>query len=163
MLAVSKANACRWCTLAHRRWALAEGVSDEELAAIEGQEPDRFDRRTWAAIAWAQARTRTDLGPVPEELEAELARHYDAGERSDLELVTRVMGAANLSANTFDALLGRLRRRPVAGSRVGDELAIGSLVALAIPPVAAYLGLRRALRSRSRRRDTAASATVSAQ
>ena len=145
MLAVAEANACHWCTLAHRRWALAEGVTDDELAAIEGQDVEHFDRRTWAAIAWAQARTRTDLGPVPDELEAELARHYDESERADLELVTRAMGVANRSANTFDALLDRLRGRPVAGSRVGDELALGSIVAMTIPPVATYLALRGVL------------------
>ena len=145
MLAVAQANACRWCTLAHRRWALSEGVTDEELAAIEGQDPAQFDRRTWVAIAWAQARTRTDLGPVPDELEAELARYYDRDERAELDLVTRVMGVANRSANTFDALLARLRGRPIAGSRVGDELVLGGLVALTIPPVGAYLGLRRLL------------------
>lgn len=154
MVAVAEANACRLCTLAHRRWALAEGVSDDELAAIEGQQPDDFDRRTWAAIAWAQARARTDLGPPPEELEAELARHYDAGERADLELVARVMTAANLSANTFDALLERLRGRPVAGSDVRDELTIGSMVALAIAPVAVCLQLRRIPRRPSRRRPS---------
>lgn len=143
MLAVAEANACGLCTLAHRRWALAEGVSDEELAAIESRDADRFDRRTWAAIAWAQARTRADLEPVPTELEAEVARHYDDKERADLELVTRAMGMANRSANTFDALRERLRGRPVPGSRVADELLVGSAVALSIPPVAAYLALRR--------------------
>jgi AhpD family alkylhydroperoxidase len=145
MLAVAQANACDLCTLAHRRWALAEGVTDEELAAIEGHDPKQFDRRTWAAIAWAQARTRADVIPVPDELEAELARHYDERERADLELVTQAMGTANRSANTFDALLERLRGRPVAGSRLGDELTIGSVVALTIPPVGAYIAARRLL------------------
>jgi len=143
MLAVAEANACHLCSLAHRRWALAEGVTDEEIAAIEGEDPDRFDRRTWAAIAWAQARTKADIDPVPGELETELARHYDERERADLELVTQAMGVANRSANTFEALRERLRGRPMAGSRVGDEVAIGGIVALTIPPVAAYLGLRR--------------------
>jgi AhpD family alkylhydroperoxidase len=109
MLAVAQANACDLCSLAHRRWALAEGVTDEELAAIEGQDSKQFDRRTWAAIAWAQARTRADLEPVPDELEAELARHYDERERADLDLVAQAMGVANRSTNTFDALLERLR------------------------------------------------------
>ncbi len=145
MLAVAETNACRLCTLAHRRWALAEGVTDEELAALEGHDLERFDRRTWAAIAWAQARTRSDQGPVPAELEAELARHYDEDERADLEVVTRVMGVANRSANTFDALLERLRGRPVPGSRMGDELALGSVVAITIPPAATFVALRRAL------------------
>jgi hypothetical protein len=55
------------------------------------------------------------------------------------------MGVATRSANTFNALLARLRGRPIAGSRVGDELVLGSVVALTIPPVAGYLGLRRLL------------------
>jgi hypothetical protein len=58
------------------------------------------------------------------------------------------MGVANRSANTFDALLERLRGRPVAGSRLGDEVAVGSAVALTIPPVAAYLASQRLLGSR---------------
>jgi AhpD family alkylhydroperoxidase len=143
MLAVAQANACRLCTLAHRRWALAEGVTDAELAALENQDPDRFDRRTWAAIAWADARARASLGPVPEEFEDELARHYSAAERDDLDLVTTLMTVANRSANTFDALLARLRGRPVPGSRLLDELLIATGVAVSIPPVAGYLVLKR--------------------
>ncbi len=141
MLAVAQATACRLCTLAHRRWAIAEGITDAELAALEDQDAEQFDRRTWAAIAWADARARTNLGPVPVELEDELARHYDPRERDDLDLVTRIMTFANRSANTFDALLGRLRGRPVPGSRLPDELMIGTIVAFSIPPVAAYLAL----------------------
>jgi len=64
------------------------------------------------------------------------------------------MGVANRSANTFDALLGRLRGRPVADSRIGDELAIGSVVALSIPPVAGFLALRRVLGRASRLRES---------
>ena len=143
MLAVAKANACRWCTLAHRQWALAEGVTDAELAALEDQRAERFDRRTWAAIAWAQARAHADLGPVPIEFEDELARHYSQTEREDLDLVTTLMTIANRSANTFDALLARLRGHPVPGSRLLDELLVGTSVAVSIPPVAGYLALAR--------------------
>ena len=65
MLAVAHANACRWCTLAHREWALAEGMTDAELAALENLRPETFDRRTWAAIAWSQARTRPTSARCP--------------------------------------------------------------------------------------------------
>ena len=143
MLAVARANACRWCTLAHRQWALAEGVTDAELAALEDQRPEQFDRRTWAAIAWAQARAHADLGPAPIEFEDELARHYSQTEREDLDLVTTLMTIANRSANTFDALLARLRGHPVPGSRLLDELLVGTSVAVSIPAVAGYLALAR--------------------
>lgn len=143
MLAVARANGCRWCTMAHRQWALAEGVTDAELAALEDQRPEAFDRATWAAIAWAQARAHADLGRVDAEFERELARHYDAEQRGDLDLLVRGMTLANLSANTFDALLARLRGRPVPGSRLFDEVVIGTGVALSVPPVAAYLALVR--------------------
>lgn len=139
MLAVARANACRLCSLAHRQWALAEGVSDAEIAALEQERPERFDRRTWAAIAWAQARVRAAPDPVPGEFEAELARHYDAAEREDLALVVRVMTLANRSANTVEALRARLGGDAVAGSRLVDELAVGTVVLLSIPPVAGYL------------------------
>jgi hypothetical protein len=48
-----------------------------------------------------------------------------------------------VSANTLEALRSRRRGRPVAHSRLVDEVAIGAGVALAIPPVAAYLMLWR--------------------
>jgi hypothetical protein len=73
------------------RGALAEGVTDTELAALEDQDAERFDQRTWSALAWADARTRADLGPVAVEFEDELARHYSPAEREDLDLVTTVM------------------------------------------------------------------------
>jgi AhpD family alkylhydroperoxidase len=143
MLAVAQANACRLCTMAHRRWALAEGVTDAELAALEQHDQARFDRRTWAAVAWADARARADLGPVADEFERELARYYSRAERDDLDVVTRVMTIANRSANAFDALRERLRGRPGPGSRLPDELIIGTFVAASIPPVAGYLALTR--------------------
>ncbi len=77
------------------------------------------------------------------EFEDELARYYSARERDDLDLVTTVMTIANRSANTFDALLARLSGRPVSGSRLLDELLIGTAVALSVPPVAAYVALAR--------------------
>ena len=36
MLAVAGADSSRQCSFAHREWALAEGISEAELAALEG-------------------------------------------------------------------------------------------------------------------------------
>jgi len=157
MLAVARANACRLCTMAHRRWALAEGVSDAELAALENQDAAQFDRRTWAAIAWADARARADLGPAPAAFEDELGRHYTPAERDDLELVMIVMTIANRSANALDALLAWLRGRWLLRSRLRDELLLSTGVALAIPFAARCVALVR------RRRRAVSVARGSAQ
>jgi hypothetical protein len=71
--------------------ALDEGVTDTELAALEDQDAEQFHRRTWAALAWADARTRADLVRAAVEFEDELVRHYSPAEREDLDLVTTVM------------------------------------------------------------------------
>jgi hypothetical protein len=133
----------RWRTVSGAR---ADGVTDTELAALEDDDAEQFDRRTWAALAWVDARTRADLGPVPVEFEDELARHYSPAEREDLDLVTTVMTIANRSANTFDALIARLRGQPVPGSRLLDDLLVGTGVAVSIPPIAGYLALARSPR-----------------
>ena len=65
MVAVAGANNCRQCSFAHREWALAEGLPEDELAALEGQEPETFEPRKWAAIAWAEAAARPPLRRRP--------------------------------------------------------------------------------------------------
>jgi hypothetical protein len=66
MLAVAGANSSRQCSFAHREWALAEGLPEAEPAALEGLQAETFDARTWAAIARAQAATRSDFTAVTE-------------------------------------------------------------------------------------------------
>jgi AhpD family alkylhydroperoxidase len=82
MLAVAGANACRQCSFAHREWALAEGVSEAELAALEGLDPEAFDERTWAAIAWVQAYARSDFDEVPDAVDDAFRQHFNAQEQA---------------------------------------------------------------------------------
>lgn len=95
MVAVSQANGCRACSTAHRSWALRAGVTDDELAALENRDPAGFDRRTWAAVTWAQERAAALDRLAPPHLEAELERLYTHQERRDLELVADAMTLAN--------------------------------------------------------------------
>ena len=99
MLSVAGADSCRQCSFAHREWALAEGLPEAELAALEGLDAESFDARTWAAIAWAQAYARSDFADVPDAIDANFRQHFSAQERADIELVARTMYWLNETSN----------------------------------------------------------------
>lgn len=83
------------------------------------------------------------FGDVSGDLKQEMSARYSSGEIMQMDTIVRVMTLMNLSGNTFDALLGRIRRRPVAGSRPVDELVVGGSFAAGILPVSLYLSAKR--------------------
>ncbi len=128
IVAVAQVNACRMCEHAHTRMALASGVTDAELAALESMDERAFDRRTWLAIAYARERTKADFADISsaEEQDA-LQEALGAQTVRDVENVARVMTAANRIANTLNALSDRRRGQPNPDSRLADELIINVL------------------------------------
>lgn len=147
MVSVARYNGCRFCAFAHVEWALAEDVSDEELAELAGFSADQsgghFNRDRWIAYAWANELVGSGFGEASKELNREMAARYSPDERRHLHTIARVMTFMNLSGNTFDALLNRRNRRSVPGSRLIDELVVGGAFAAAIPPVALFLSAKR--------------------
>lgn len=142
MLAVAHANECRYCVVAHRSWALAVGVDERTVAELAGLDPDSVSPEARVELAWSLARLQAGFGPVEQELERALAERRTPTQRADLDTVVRVMTAANLAGNTFDALLSRLRGAVAPGSRLADELIVGGAFALLAIPVALTLSLR---------------------
>jgi hypothetical protein len=53
------------------------------------------------------------------------------------------MTLANLTGNTFEAFLSRLRGAPVPGSRLPSELVLASSYVLGMAPVVLMLSVRR--------------------
>ncbi len=143
MLSVADANTCRQCSFAHREWALAEGLSDAELAALEGLNPEYFDGRKLAALYWVHAYASTDFTSVPDVIDANFRQHYDAQEQSDIELVARTMYWMNETSNGMDALWYRIKGKPVPGGHVGKELMAALVYVLLVPPLLIYLAIRR--------------------
>ena len=131
MVSVAEFNGCRFCAFAHTEWA---------LACVEQED---FDDGRWITYAWAHELVESGFSSASEDLEREMAARYTAHERRNLDTIVRVMTFMNLSGNTFDALLGRFRGRPVAGSRRIDELAVGGSFAAAILPVSLFLAVKR--------------------
>lgn len=128
IVAVAQVNACRMCAHAHMRMALEVGVSDKELAALEGLDEAAFDRRTWLALAYARERTRVGFAPITSpDAYASLVEMLGEQTFRDIEDVAHVMTVANGIANTLNALSDRCHGRPVPGSRFADEVFINVL------------------------------------
>ncbi len=130
MLTVAQTNGCRYCSYVHQEWAIRTGVSDEEIAQLEGVAPATFDRTKWSALAYARALAEADFGQVPEEISQEVAKYYTRGDRRNIETVARAMSIANRSANTVDAFRSRLRGAPVSESLPAEIAITSALIAV---------------------------------
>ena len=64
-----------------------------------------------------------------------MRENYTAHEIKEIELVARIMDIGNRGANTWDAMLSRLKGNPAADSHILDE-AVLSGAFLALAPVA---------------------------
>ena len=145
MVAVAGANTSRQCSFAHREWARGEGLPEVELAALEGQQAEALDARTWAAVAWAQAAARSHFhfADVPDVIEANFRRRFSAQEQADIELAARTMTWMNRTSNTVDAAWSRLQGKPVPGSGVLREIAAVLIYAAVTPVILVILSVKQ--------------------
>jgi AhpD family alkylhydroperoxidase len=146
MVSVAAANSCRHCSYAHREWALIEGLPADEFAALEGRDPDSFDERRWAAVAWAHALAASDFTDVPHAIDANFRAQFSPQEQADIEVVARTMTWMNQISNTVDAAVARVKGDPVSGSSVLSELEAVVLYGLAVPPLIVWLGVKEGRR-----------------
>ncbi len=110
MVAVSRVNSCRGCAFVHERMASRAGVSPEDVEAIGLGELGELDDRSRAAVAYATALVETRFrGPIPADLSASVADQLSPDELVAVGAVARGMAFANLSSNTAEELIGRVR------------------------------------------------------
>jgi AhpD family alkylhydroperoxidase len=156
MLAVTQVNGCRYCSYAHARMALQAGVSEPELRDLLMGEFSHIPAHELVAVLFAQhyaeQHDRYDAAAWQRLQDA-----YGAEVASDILTHIRMITFANLYGNTFDALLERLRLRPVAGSRFLDEFIVLSAGATVVPVgVLAGMIVRRLRAVVSRRSELSA-------
>lgn len=161
-VAVSTMNQCRHCSFVHRRWAVHNKVSEAEIAALASLDLGRVEnRRALAAdylLTWIQA----DFGSVPLEIRERFDAAFPSPQADKLRAVARVANLSNLTGNTFDALLLRLRGKAVAGSKLGDELLVSSaFVPIACVVVMAIAAVERETPLRTLKRFRALSTEMS--
>ena len=109
----SQINWCAFCVDINAATGLKRGVSEEQFAALDQFESSPlFDERQKAALAYAEAMTRTDAG-VDEPLMARVKKHFN--DDAVIEL-TAIIAFQNMSSK-FNAALdvapqGFCRRPP---------------------------------------------------
>jgi len=107
MLVVTQVNGCRYCSYAHARMALTEGISEEEIKRLgqglfAGSPPAEIP-----ALLYAQHWTEADGQPDPEVRERVLAQ-YGTPIVEKIELVLQMIRMGNLLGNTWDYVLHRI-------------------------------------------------------
>ncbi len=115
MVAVSRVNSCRGCTFVHERLASRAGVSPDDLEAIGLGDLGDLDDRSRAAVVYATALAETRFrGPIPADLSAAVADQLTPDELVAVGAVARGMAFANLSSNTAEELIDRIRSNGTA-------------------------------------------------
>lgn len=95
-LRASQVNGCSYCVEGGVHSARKVGVSDEQLFAVSAwRDSPHFTEAERAALALAECATRLSdrTDPVPDEVWAEAARHYD---ERQLAGITLMIGVTNL-------------------------------------------------------------------
>ncbi|HCJ10637.1 MAG TPA: alkylhydroperoxidase [Clostridiales bacterium] len=148
MLAVTRVNGCRYCTYAHSRAALREGVSQEELNRLMAGDFKAVPQDQVVALHFAQHYAETE-GRTDPEARRTLVETYGEDKARDILTYIRLITVGNLYGNTFDALLSRFAGRPAPGSNPFSEVAVvllgaaGSVLALALVPLVKLAGVLR--------------------
>lgn len=122
-MAVIGVLGCRYCSWLHSELALSNGVKDKELKELLAQELGAFSEEEAVALAFAQHYSETG-GRPNKEAEQRLQGYYGPKMAEHILLYLQVIYFGNLSGNTVDAFLHRLRGRPIDGSSLLSELVI---------------------------------------
>lgn len=138
MLAVARFNDSKYCSWAHREWALIEGVCEEELAHVEGTDPAHLDRKRWTAVCFVQELVAVDFGPVSRKRMQDMQALYSAEEIAEITLVAEVMDTLNRTSNSFEAFVWRLSGKPSQSGRVIDEAILSAVFCCALPPLLTF-------------------------
>ncbi len=107
MLVVTAVNGCRYCSYAHARQALSEGISAEEIEMLGETVFHGSPKEEGPALLYAQHWAETDGDPDPA-ARASVVERYGEETVKRIEIVLRMIRMGNLLGNTFDWILYRV-------------------------------------------------------
>jgi len=109
MVAVSAVNGCRYCSYVHTRAALAQGISQEEVKALNRSDPAFEDcpEEQIIALCYAQHWAESGCQPDPAARGA-FVQSYNPETLEAVDLTMRVIHLANMAGNTLDYILYKM-------------------------------------------------------
>ncbi len=121
MTVVTAVNGCRYCEWYHAKKAVASGISENEVKnMLQLQfETDATDFEI-PGLLYAQHYAETKRSPE-KEMTDKLNEFYGEETAYHIYLMIRIIFFGNLSGNTFDAFLSRLKGNRAANSNVVFE------------------------------------------
>ena len=135
MLAVTAVNDCVHCARFHTSLALLNGVERDEVRALLAQEINQdVDDYEAVALNFAQHYAESERHPDPEILR-EFYETYGKETADDIMLYIRLIFLGNLSGNTFDGFISRLRGKPAENSSLLFELYFVTVCCLFVVPI----------------------------
>ena len=103
----SQINGCAWCLDMHTKDARARGETEQRLHLLPAwREAPFYSARERAALAWTEAITLIATQGVPDELYAEVRRHFDEKAIVDLTLSINAINAWNRMNVAFRSEVG---------------------------------------------------------
>ena len=133
MLAVTHVNDCRYCNWVHTGLALEKGVDLEQLSALLNNNVDAVSESEAVAILFGKHFADSERRPSAAARQ-QLAQHYSKAEQLEIMAYIHAIYFANLTGNSADALLARLRGQSADGSLPAQTIAavLGAPVLAAI-------------------------------
>ncbi|AHK14931.1 MAG: carboxymuconolactone decarboxylase family protein [Thalassolituus sp.] len=127
MLACTSVNDCRYCAWAHTHLALKNGVDIEAMNALLASSDNPLGgEQEGIAILFAQHFAEFKGRPSGDAV-ARLQSVYSKAQVKEIYAYLYAIYFANLSGNTFDALLARLRGQKVENSYIFTEVISSAL------------------------------------
>ena len=113
MLAVTEVNGCRYCQYAHAKMALEAGLTQDEIDNLSDGIFHHCPAEEVPALLYAQHWAEENGDPNPETRQ-QVIETYGEEQTEAMELAMRMIRMGNLMGNTFDYLLFKLFRKPIA-------------------------------------------------
>jgi AhpD family alkylhydroperoxidase len=111
---VSQINGCAHCLDMHTKEARAAGETEQRLHLLAAwREAPFYSDRERAALAWAEAVTQISTNGVPDELYAEVRRHFDEKALVDFTLAIVGINGWNRLAVPFRSETGNYQPKPI--------------------------------------------------
>ncbi len=106
-LRASQINGCAYCIDMHAKDARTHGESEQRLYGVSAwHEAPFYSERERAALAWTEAVTRVGETHVPDEVYAEVRKHFSEKELVDLTFAIIAINSWNRLAISFRTLAG---------------------------------------------------------